>query len=471
RLLARLRPSEALSLQPMLRAAGSPDEPGREWVAHRFQLGSGADLTQGRRVVRASFEDEGLNVDVDRVRQGLSELPEPRRTWLLLGDWGVQTVRAEADPERPSEPPASVCDGVERPRVHIGTSDRDGKEVWFDPFQPGAELPNPHMLIDGESGNGKTETVKLLAAGMMEHQVRPLIIDPKDDFLGWAEEQGIHVIDPAAGHLLPFNPLVPVVDHHTGQVDTLRHLYLVGDLVMRVWGLGDQQVARLREAMKTAYSDHGVPVGRFRPNGGAYPTFGELREHLDPEDTARTRLSPLFDLDPFAADEGSFAEMLEGGAVVRLTQLPGSEFKTAMAEFLLLALYDHLVRQGHKRGLRRLVVMDEGWRLAMCPFLEPLLREGRAYGLGVVLASQYPDDMPSAVKGATHTQIHFGQGQAGQATAVRREVLGDARGRQAQQLEELVRSLPTFHAVLRNRQHSPWQEVRVTPYFERRGGS
>jgi hypothetical protein len=473
RLLARLRRSEATSVPPALRVAGSPDEPGREWITDRFRLGDGADdaLVEGRRVIQASFEDEGLNVDPDRVRQGLSELPEPRRTWLLHGEWGVRTpIRAE--PEPPYRQPLAAGGGIERARAHLGNASPGEEEVWFDPYLQGAELPNPHVLVTGETGAGKTQALQSVTAQLAAHAILPLVLDFKSDYDGeWAADRGVRVIDPAGGDKLPFNPLAPVTDQKTGETSGLRQLHLVADLLKRVWGLGDQQAYRLREAIKEAYAGSGVPLTTFRPTiEQVYPTFDDVRHHLEPEDTVLGRLSPLFDLDPFGSDHEGLAEMISDGVVVRLSQLPGGESKTAIAEFLLLALYDHLVRQGHQRRLTRLLVMDEGWRLATCPFLEPLLREGRAFGLGVILASQYPADLPQVIRGAAATQLHFGQSQAGQAGDVRRAVLGDSRGRQAQQLEDAVRGLRTFHAVLCDRQHSPWQEIRVTPYFERRGG-
>ena len=212
RLLARLHPSEALLVPAVLRVAGSPDEPGREWIAHRFKLGSGPDdaVAQGRRIVRASFKDEGLNVDADRVRQGLSELPEPQRTWLLLGDWGVQTVRAEADPKlqsRPSAAPGTV-DDVERPRARLGFGELDGEAVWFDPYQPGLELPNPHVLMSGETGSGKTQSLQSVAAQLAERAVLPLVLDFKSDYDDQcAGDLRLRVIDPAGGDKLPFKPV------------------------------------------------------------------------------------------------------------------------------------------------------------------------------------------------------------------------------------------------------------------------
>ena len=46
-----------------------------------------------------------------------------------------------------------------------------------------------------------------------------------------------------------------------------------------------------------------------------------------------------------------------------------------------MALYNHLVRQPQTHTLGQLLVLDEAWRVVESPFLTPLMREGRAFGL------------------------------------------------------------------------------------------
>ena len=475
RLLIALQPSPHVSADPVIRATSSPDGPGRVWVARRFGLlsGQGKDGLGDRRVIRASFETNP-GVDAATVRRSLEELPEPRRSWLLRGAWGEG--HAHMEDREAGRPATSAVVTAQpdraRPRVLLGRSVSDGEELWFDPLRPGEELPNSHVLITGESGSGKTQTIQVLGAGLMRQGVSPLVLDFKSDYDGaWARDQGLSVIDPMRGDRLPFNPLAPAPDPQTGEANGLRQVHLVADLLRRVWGLGDQQSFRIREATKAAYAAAGVPAGSFPAEGQRrYPTFEDVRQHLDPEDTLLGRLSPLFDLDPFRpdADGKQLAEMLERGTVVRLSPLPGSEAKASIAELLLLALYDHLARQGHARTLRWLLVMDEGWRLSTCPYLEPLLREGRAFGLGAIIATQFPRDLALEIKGCAATQLYFSQTQLDQVTEVQRAVLGGSQGREAKEMAEALRGLSRFEAVLHSRRG--WRVARITPAFERPHG-
>ena len=64
---------------------------------------------------------------------------------------------------------------------------------------------------------------------------------------------------------------------------------------------------------------------------------------------------------------------------------------------LLQAIYSWLLRKGHTRRLRLMVVMDEAHKVAHLKAVRLLMREGRAYGVAMVLASQQPSDFDDLV--------------------------------------------------------------------------
>ena len=149
--------------------------------------------------------------------------------------------------------------------------------------------------------------------------------------------------------------------------------------------------------MKTVYENAGVPTRAFVPEADqTYPAFEAVQHELaeDKDNQALLgRMSPIFDLELFSsgAQVTDFASVAEQSTVIRLAQLPGDEVKNSVAEFFLMALYNYLIRQPQAHKLARLAVLDEAWRLVQSPFLEPLMREGRAFGLGVVDRVAVPD--------------------------------------------------------------------------------
>ena len=230
------------------------------------------------------------------------------------------------------------------------------------------------------------------------------------------------------------NPLIPAIDKRQDLINPAQHVYQVADIIKRIYKLGDQQAFRLREAIKRAYERAGISLrpGTL-PAGKSFPAFDVVqRELLDDKanEPLLGRLSPIFDLGLFAAEaeQSNFEGFLQVSSVIRLGQLPSDEVKNSVAEFFLMALYNHLVRQPQIHMLGRLLVLDEAWRVVESPFLTPLMREGRAFGLGVMIASQFPRDLPEAVRGSTATRLFFSQSQVEQIREIQRTIVGKTSG-------------------------------------------
>jgi len=366
--------------------------------------------------------------------------------------------------------------GKERPKAYLGTTTGTygkAQQVWFDPQLPEERLPNPHILITGETGSGKTQAIKAIVKDFRKYSIPTLILDFKDDYSEsqYANSENLTVYDPSF-HQLPFNPLVPAIDPRTGYVNPLHHLHQLTEIIKRIYGLGDQQAYRLREAIKETYESIIVPTRPFKPDANQiYPAFETVSDYLDQDKDAKLlgRMSPIFDLGLFSSEikEVDFSTVLNTNTVVRLAQLPGDEIKNSVAEFFLMALYNYLIRQTQSHTLSRLIVLDEAWRLIQSPFLVPLMREGRAFGLGVIIASQFPKDLPPEISGSTATKIFFSQTHVDHIREILRTVVGKTSGPEADHLSGLIRNLSPLTCVLHSKQHSPYKRVKIKPYFER----
>ena len=150
---------------------------------------------------------------------------------------------------------------------------------------------------------------------------------------------------------LPLNPLIPAIDKRKNLINPSQHTYQVTDIIKRIYKLGDQQAFRLREAMKRAYQLAGIPLkpGTL-PAGKSFPQLDLVQHDLSGDKANEPllgRLSPIFDLGLFAGevDQSDFEDFFEGSMVIRLGQLPSDEVKNSVAEFFLMALYNHLIRQ------------------------------------------------------------------------------------------------------------------------------
>jgi hypothetical protein len=464
-----------------------------------IHLGLSTASLAPRRDVQAGDDDHlvpvtilDLNEDgVPSLEEALTppEQPEPERSPRVDGpsDDGGPPPGDRLTPSPSSgsgtthaPPPASADRGTSaapaRPRVLIGQgSAKSGpqREVWFDPQNPEQSLNNPHISISGETGSGKTQATKALLHGLLPQGIPAMILDFKDDYSkgDYAVAEGFTVYDANFGSL-PFNPMVPPVDPESGRAHPMGHVHELANMIQRIYKLGDQQAFTLREAMKETYTIAGVGDRPFIPTEGQqYLPFEAIRDVLIREEatTLLGRLSPIFDLGLFSrGDEATtIDDLLSTPTVIRLSQLPGDQVKNAVAEFLLMALYSFLIRREHPHRLERVLVLDEAWRLVQSPFLEPLMREGRAFGLGVILATQFPKDLPDQIAGSTGTRLFFNQTKAEQVREIQRTLVGKTSGTEAEHLANLVRGLAPMECILQNLHYRPWVRLRAIPYFTR----
>ena len=99
--------------------------------------------------------------------------------------------------------------------------------------------------------------------------------------------------------------------------------------------------------------------------------------------------------------------MLDERVVLSLFALPADDIKAALAELIIIRLHGVLVNRPQPRKLTRLLVLDEAWRVASSKHLENLAREGRAFGAGIAIGTQYPGDLPADLSGALGTKIYL----------------------------------------------------------------
>ncbi len=206
------------------------------------------------------------------------------------------------------------------------------------------------------------------------------------------------------------------------------------------FGLGDRQTATLRDAVKGAFEARGVnpqkwiDVDTLRP-----PSFDDVVAILEEQKEARNpqaiglldRIAPLFELGLFPKTDElpvPFEAMLDEKLVLSLFALPTDEIKAALAELIIIRLHGVLLRRAQPRKLTRLLVLDEAWRVANSAHLENLAREGRAFGAGIAIGTQYPGDLPPDLSGALDTKIYLKNQQPDHKKAVVRALCGSNSG-------------------------------------------
>lgn len=359
-------------------------------------------------------------------------------------------------------------------------NDEEGGQVYWAPFESEPKLLNFGILVTGDPGSGKTQTLNVLIDGVVEMGLPVCIFDFKNDYAerGFVQSLGLKVHD-VRRHGIPFNPLMPSASDD-GLAQPIEHIFTITGVLKRVFGLGDRQTATLRDAMKEAFEQRGinpqkwVDADTLRP-----PSLDDVVAILEAQKEARNpqaislldRIAPLFELGLFPkANENTvpFESMLSERLVLSLFALPTDEIKAALAELIIIRLHGVLVRGAQPRKLTRLLVLDEAWRVAHSKHLENLAREGRAFGVGIAIGTQYPGDLPPDFSGALDTKIFLKNQQTDHRRAVIRALCGSNSGLEAGALQSALERLGQFEGMIQNPQHVPFARFKLVPYFLRR---
>lgn len=86
----------------------------------------------------------------------------------------------------------------------------------------------------------------------------------------------------------------------------------------------------------------------------------------------------------------------------------GSSFQNCYGGLIVHLYKKYALTGSSDGGVKRILVIDEAWRISRLSGLLELVKEGRSRGVGVVLASQNPSDIPREVVENAQTIIMFG---------------------------------------------------------------
>jgi DNA phosphorothioation-dependent restriction protein DptH len=311
-------------------------------------------------------------------------------------------------------------------RILIGVDAETDDEVFWNP-NPANGAANPHMLILGESGFGKTYAICCILTELAQQKIPSIVFDYGQGFaVESSPRQFVESTKPveirASREGVAINPLQLFPSDVHGPINVAQR---IADTFQHVYPqVGVQQHAMLRQAVLDVMVDEGITSESQRSWDNAPPPFAALQQKLlsyaeSPSHPQRriassvaAHISTLFVFNTFQNNGLSldWQSMLDGESRVFVIQLKGLEhsLERTVTEFLLWNLIGFVESSG-PAPMRCFVVLDEAHKLAFVPGspAEKLLREGRKFGLGLILASQQPEDFSSVAFANTATKMVF----------------------------------------------------------------
>jgi DNA phosphorothioation-dependent restriction protein DptH len=333
---------------------------------------------------------------------------------------GVSAVVSFNIQEQRSSPEGTPSENAQR--ILLGY-DRSGTPLHWDPVNS----VNPHVLIAGESGYGKTYSISCLVAELSQRGIPSIIFDYGQGFTATSSNESfLQTAKPnqlqAARNGIQVSPFEIFPSDLHGPVNVAQR---VADTLTRVYqGIGVQQHAVIRDAVIEVFEDAGIHKAIRNTWKKPLPRFGLLQQKLHEygEDlsnsdrktprTAASHISSLFVFDIFRKNGTPIRwnDLLRSKSRPTIIQLLGIEqdLQRAVTEFMIWNLIGFAESSGPDR-LRCFVVIDEAHRMVSGPgsAVDKLLREGRKFGIGVILASQQPEDFTAIAFSNTATKLMF----------------------------------------------------------------
>ena len=284
------------------------------------------------------------------------------------------------------------------PVVPLG-DDRGGQTVNWSP----SIASNPHLMIAGLPGMGKTTCLINICRQLVAGNVLPIVFSYHDDIdekLA-AEFPNLSCSD---GRSLGFNPMRVTHDGPLAHVESAGQLR---DIFAAIFpDLGDLQLEQLRGAIKASYQELGWgndSTARLQPP--PFRRFVELLRQPERPDTRTqtllARLSELDDFEFFRGEQGA-KSLLDSTQpqILRVHASKSDAVQRAYASFALYSIYQDMFRRGRPDRITHAVIFDEAHRAAKLKLIPTMAKECRKYGLAMIVASQEAKDFDSSLYSA-----------------------------------------------------------------------
>lgn len=295
--------------------------------------------------------------------------------------------------------PPIISGNFSEPRIVLGNDLISKQQANWTLTEKG----NPHLLIAGLPGMGKTTCLLNISIQMLNAGVLPIIFSYHQDIDERLEKYvgSVRYIDYRG---LGFNPL-QVYDRNS----FMPYLDVAGtmrDIFTSIYPeLGDVQGERIRSAIKESFIELGWGNPSIDTSALREPSFKRffeiLKSDTKPDHGLKTLLARLTELDDygfFNALETS-QSLWEGDkpTVIRIHTTQNDTLQRAFASLVFYRLYKDMFHRGTQSRITHSIIFDEAHRAARLALLPTMAKESRKYGISLVVASQEAKDFHSSL--------------------------------------------------------------------------
>ncbi len=293
--------------------------------------------------------------------------------------------------------------------VPLGEEQASGLPIVWMPRTAGS----PHLFIMGIPGQGKSWTTMRILSELGKQHVPSLVLDFHGQFADphslFMQKIRPSVVDAAQG--LPFSPFECSRGNGVGGWKATS--YALAEIFAYVTNMGPMQLDILSCAIRDAYKARGFDDEEA--TNLEYPTPEDVLQRIRREELARhvnnvaARCRSLLDMDLFHPVQRApdLLSSIRGGLIIDLHNLYAETLQVATGAFVLRKIYRDMFTWGYADRIRLAIILDEAHRLSRDITLPKIMKEGRKFGIAVVVASQGMSDFHQDVLGNAGTKVIF----------------------------------------------------------------
>lgn len=311
------------------------------------------------------------------------------------------------------EPLKEKADNDREISVLFGQDQNTGMPLFWHPGNTD-EVFHTNTGIIGTMGTGKTQFTQSLVAQLYRERVNNvessdigiLIFDYKGDYNeskeNFVKATNAKVLKP---YHLPYNPLALTQPRVFKPLLPIHVANTFNDTLSRVYHLGPKQSSTLLNCIKSAYVSRGIIPNDPKTWTLPAPTFQNVYslymgdDDIKKGDSLEAALRTLADFEVFEADSRnteSLFDLLTGVVVIDI-----SGYDTDLQNLIIAITLDLFYAQMQARGsskllgkhrqLTKMILVDEADNFLHegFPSLKKILKEGREFGVGTILSTQF----------------------------------------------------------------------------------
>jgi DNA phosphorothioation-dependent restriction protein DptH len=278
-------------------------------------------------------------------------------------------------------------------QVILGHKESNNEPVLWIPKIDG----NPHLMILGLPGMGKTTCLINTCQQLQNQNITPIVFSYHQDI-----DQKLTQVLKIHPNLVRYaglglNPMNVYGDSPQGYLDNIG---MLRDIFAAIFpDLGDVQLGKIREALRTSYTDKGWG----NEQKGEVPFFHTfldlLRNDSKPDKGLLIRLNELDDYGLFAVKEDGLNSLLDMQllTLIQIHETQNEYLQRAFATFILYNIYQNMFLRGPQKRITHAVIFDEAHRAAKLKLIPSMVKECRKYGIVFIVASQEAKDFDSSI--------------------------------------------------------------------------